>query len=307
MSLLLPPRFEDESSYGFIQRTLVCNYLSWNWLCSQIGLTYGVFPNALHLSGLTRWFGDTINKDDLLHVVGGRGVRTRYQIYGHEFLDRSQIGISVPKICPECLLVYGYKRKFWDIDFVSVCPEHRTRLVKECVKCQAPISWYSLEPSICRCGYIFENGRHVCTDEEISWALWLKQMFEPDLNFDGSQVLTNLRSHRLGVSIRLVRILGMNANVAGKAGKSVMSHLPVDVCASIITEGVKKFVSIANEHSSHGCEFSTHWQELAAERLLESTVSFDEVTFLEAVFAGALSDVKGIQRSGSKQLTLRFD
>lgn len=141
--------------------------------------------------------GDTINKDDLLHVVGGRGVRTRYQIYGHEFLDRSQIGISVPKICPECLLVYGYKRKFWDIDFVSVCPEHRTRLVKECVKCQAPISWYSLEPSICRCGYIFENGRHVCTDEEISWALWLKQMFEPDLNFDGSQVLTNLRSHRL--------------------------------------------------------------------------------------------------------------
>lgn len=307
MSLLLPPRFEDESTCGFIQRTLVCNHLSWNWLCSQIGLTYGVFPTAVHLSGLTRWFSDRISKDDLLHVVGGRGERTRYQIYGHEFLDRSQIGISVPKICPECLLAYGYKRKFWDVDFVSVCPEHGTRLVKECVNCLAPISWYSPEPLICRCGFIFKNGSPICTEEEISWAWWLKEMFESEGKFDGAEQLTNLGNHRLGISIRLIRILGMNANVVGKAGKSVMSHLPVDVCASIITEGVKRFVSIANEHSSNGFDSFTHWQELAAERLLESTVSFDEVTFLEAVFAGTFSDVKGIQRSGSKQLTLRFD
>jgi hypothetical protein len=307
VSLVLPSRFEDESSYGFIQRTLVKNHLSWNWLRNEISLTSGVFPTAAHLNSLSRWFGDSIKKCDLINVIGGRGDRTRYQIYGHEFLDRSQIGISVPKICPECLLIHGYKRKFWDVDFVSVCPEHGTRLVKECVNCSAPISWYSPEPSICRCGFIFKNGSHICTEEEISWAWWLKEMFESEAKFDGAEPLSNLGNHRLGISIRLIRILGMNTKLAGRSRRSVMSHLPIDICASIITEGVNKFRSIANQNFRNGSDVLTHWQELAAERLLKSTISFDEVVFFETILSCAGSDVTGLHRSGSKQLSLRFD
>lgn len=53
------------------------------------------------------------------------------------------------QVCPQCLSNEGFAREAWDLAPVTVCPEHRCRLIDECRACRQPFAWS--RASLLRC------------------------------------------------------------------------------------------------------------------------------------------------------------
>ena len=74
-----------------------------------------------------------------------------YNFY-RALLNRSIIRPHCPKICPECLLQFGYCRRLWDCSLVTACPLHECLLLDSCPKCRRRIKSVRKNLSICSCG-----------------------------------------------------------------------------------------------------------------------------------------------------------
>nr|WP_295829966.1 TniQ family protein [uncultured Azospirillum sp.] len=57
------------------------------------------------------------------------------------------------KVCPRCLDESGYHRALWDMALMTICPDHRLRLVERCPACGSRLGWRVPSPCACRCGY----------------------------------------------------------------------------------------------------------------------------------------------------------
>lgn len=77
---------------------------------------------------------------------------TDFSFYGAH-LNRSIIRPHCPKVCPQCLLEYGYCNRIWDCSLVTVCPIHRSLLVDICPRCKKRIGFARNKVSICPCGF----------------------------------------------------------------------------------------------------------------------------------------------------------
>lgn len=304
MSLLLLNRAEDESTYGYIQRVLLENGLTWGWLGSQVKLTQGVLPNWNYLTALKPWFAESITENDLLRPLIRRNEGKVYRLYGDEFLDRSQVPLTFPKICPDCVLSFGYCRKVWDLGQITACPHHRKRLVRACLNCRTTLSWLRDDVMVCRCGYIYDAEPTPVCDEEIIWASWLSKRLSGVAVHVG-HALDHMSHLRLGFVMRLIRALGMGNLPNILACKPLRTKLDIPTYADVVCEAIKILGRVFSDEVEAPLVL-THWQELAFQRLHEASTSIEEMTVLK-LFVERLTERAFLPSAGAYQLNLDFN
>ena len=85
------------------------------------------------------------------NLIRRPGIEDEYNFYV-AFLNRSIIRPHLPKVCPKCLIDFGYCRRVWDCSLVTVCPLHECLLLDSCPKCRRRIKSVRRNLSICSCG-----------------------------------------------------------------------------------------------------------------------------------------------------------
>jgi hypothetical protein len=152
--LLATPRpHPTEGLLGLLLRTAEANgYPDFRWI--------------LHLAGLRRWSPFASVAKPLAEIlnltpeeIGGRLYAPRQGQPAERFaslrgipLRRSHLSVRAHRFCPECLLADGFSPAEWDLALVTVCPEHRVRLVRNCPACGAEVSWHRDRLLHCQCG-----------------------------------------------------------------------------------------------------------------------------------------------------------
>jgi hypothetical protein len=74
----------------------------------------------------------------------------RLNILGHH-LTASDVSLSNPKVCPECVLELGHIPVWTDFSIVDACPTHGRHLLTHCAACKQKLSWLRPGLLVCRC------------------------------------------------------------------------------------------------------------------------------------------------------------
>src|SRR5437879_3347465 len=120
----------DESFIGYLIRlTEVNHYETPSWILQLAGLgsylrkVSFAFGKSLSLTPLSQLTG--VSEDELsgLSYQRSAGKRTKFSdclVFGS---PAPRIGIRAhrPKVCPACLVEFGYVRKLWDLTPVTIC------------------------------------------------------------------------------------------------------------------------------------------------------------------------------------------
>lgn len=306
MTLVFPERFADESGYGYIQRGLETNGLSWGWLRSKTGIAAGILPSYEKAAAIMDLFHGRLFEHDFLSNQKRDDGRSYLRYYKHEFLGRWQVLGRYQKVCPKCLIQRGYVRKLWDIDLVSVCPVHRTRLIRQCANCNCEISWFRKSHCFCRCGLPFTDqlisGNP--SEFEILWSGWLEQRLDFDCSADLS-IFRGLEHLSLGLTFQVVKILGLGVIQGDCSLRSLNAHCRADRVADVIHTAVIALENAHHANSKSKVDF-THQQELGYERLFQAAATLREVSHLSTLYEKLTGRAPQKTMHGSKQLTLNL-
>jgi hypothetical protein len=157
-----PAPYADESFIGYLTRlTEVNHYDTTSWviqlanLGDRLSKVALAFDSNLDLSFLARLTGAERVTLSALLFPGAKRNRVKcgdYFVFGHP-VSRFVIKSQCPKICPKCLIEYGYIRKIWDLAPVTTCPLHKCLLLDECPNCARRLPITRAKVSICRCEY----------------------------------------------------------------------------------------------------------------------------------------------------------
>jgi hypothetical protein len=135
MRLLLRPKPDKgESFIGYLVRLTELNgYDTPSWILSLSGIDYMelqwtfafIFSKSKGLEKLAHLTNNALSDlNPLLYLPAdssqGYTTEHEYNFYG-ALLNRSIIRPHCPKICPECLLQFGYCRRLWDCSLMSAC------------------------------------------------------------------------------------------------------------------------------------------------------------------------------------------
>ena len=157
----------DESLLGYIVRLTELNgYDTPSWILSLCGTDYMqlqwkfsfIFSRSKLLERLAQITVNTLsNLLPLLYLPERTAKRSgsnpnEYNFYG-ALLNRSVIRPHCPKICPKCLLEFGYCFRIWDCSLVTACPTHKCVLIDTCPQCRKRISCVRNRLSVCACEY----------------------------------------------------------------------------------------------------------------------------------------------------------
>jgi TniQ protein len=166
MKLLMRPKPEKgESFIGYLVRLTELNgYDTPSWILSLANIDYMelqwnfsfVFGKSKGLEKFAQITNNTL--EDLNGLVyfpanssQGNTNEHEYDFYGAS-LNRSIIRPHQPKICPKCLVEFGYCFRVWDCSLVTACPFHECLLLDSCPKCRRRIRCISKSLSVCPCG-----------------------------------------------------------------------------------------------------------------------------------------------------------
>jgi hypothetical protein len=71
-----------------------------------------------------------------------------------------------PKVCPRCLKERAFLPREWELSIWTTCPTHGCFLIRNCPKCQSPISRFRRAIDNCRrCGYRFSRAEGTCASK----------------------------------------------------------------------------------------------------------------------------------------------
>lgn len=180
MSLLVrtPHPQPTESLLGYVLRISEENGYSSAWHIFQLA---GVQPDAM--------LSPQVPVEKLEAVLGMQsGTLSRYAYRSTDgdasfkllgtSLGRSPkehcLGLRSASFCPLCVQEKGFIDAFFDLSVVSVCPDHRCKLLETCPSCSAAVSWFRPGLLTCRCGASLANGSSTpatAEDAELQGAL----------------------------------------------------------------------------------------------------------------------------------------
>jgi hypothetical protein len=142
MKLLITPKPEkDEGFISYLVRLTEANaYDTPSWILSLSNIDYMelqwkfsfVFCHSDGLNKLAKLTGALLSELTALlylpaNLIERPGIEDEYNFYG-AFLNRSIIRPHWPKVCPKCLIDFGYCRRVWDCSLVTACPLHECLL-----------------------------------------------------------------------------------------------------------------------------------------------------------------------------------
>jgi hypothetical protein len=165
--LRTPAPQPDESLMGYILRLSETNYCGtpkwvldlgglkihnlkegWRKLCDD-GVDFTLFKQIARLS------------EEEVNEMKHEFIRSSdyEQCHAQWHVPISSLRFDWPMICPDCLRENPYCRKFWDLQVVTVCPQHHSLLLDICPSCQKLITWNRKSVSRCSCGCDWRETR----------------------------------------------------------------------------------------------------------------------------------------------------
>ncbi|MBT2685429.1 TniQ family protein [Bacillus sp. ISL-37] len=158
-----PPK-SNESLRGYILRLTHLNmYETPRWIYELMGKDFNkskhtnVFLPAIEtLNVLSKITSLSINnlKNLCFWVDNGNNSLSNVFIHSH-----------ICKICPICLKEKGYYENFWELIFITVCPEHNCLLIAKCPNCNKNINWDRSDLFTCRCSFDLRKCIPTSSDE----------------------------------------------------------------------------------------------------------------------------------------------
>lgn len=116
------------------------------------------------------------SQSTVLEVISKEGFETDtffLNQYDHLFFDKPPNKKDLEymyyqkrtKYCPGCITASHYHRLQWDVSIVSVCLEHRCRLIDACPNCSCIIPISSFMVGFCKCGFYFNEAETIKPSE----------------------------------------------------------------------------------------------------------------------------------------------
>ena len=148
----------DESGAGYALRMAGSNHLSFTDIAVAVGSDSRTYLPHSAAGKLAYWFGAD-------PVRLGAAIQSSYKLagqmatgfMGHVFCRTYHVRQHAPQICPACLRMHRKAYAWWDIALVTVCPEHRCRLLDACAACGRRVSWRRPAMLFCQCGAAFDQ------------------------------------------------------------------------------------------------------------------------------------------------------
>jgi hypothetical protein len=78
----------------------------------------------------------------------------QYRLLGQPVAPHDLKRMSRVSLCPECVRSSGFIEAHWDLELMTGCPVHRTRLLSCCPKCHLSLRWLRPGQLECNCGAI---------------------------------------------------------------------------------------------------------------------------------------------------------
>jgi len=79
----------------------------------------------------------------------------QYRVLGHPVALHDLKRLGRVSLCPECVRSAGFIEAHWDLDLMTGCPVHRTRLLSCCPECHLSLRWLRPGQLECNCGARF--------------------------------------------------------------------------------------------------------------------------------------------------------
>lgn len=81
----------------------------------------------------------------------------QYRVLGRPVGCHDLKRISQMSLCPECVRSTGLIEAHWDLELMTGCPVHRSRLLSRCPKCHLGLRWQRPGQLECNCGATLER------------------------------------------------------------------------------------------------------------------------------------------------------
>jgi len=141
------------------------------WVNKSCSFVFGRSLNWAQLSAVTGMDVETLSK----LVYPSAGAPNSAMAFGYA-IPQYLIRPFKPKVCPQCLVEFGYCRKVWDFAFVTVCAVHQCLLLDECPGCGLSLSLVRNKVSVCRCKFDWREAICLPIDEsELRIARYVHQ------------------------------------------------------------------------------------------------------------------------------------
>ncbi|MFA6063610.1 MAG: TniQ family protein [Gallionella sp.] len=175
--MLLLPRtpkpYSAESLLGYILRSSEENgYESPKYVMQHLGFTSKkLVPTLLPVEKFASALGR--KPEELKQLEYSTEIKTggrEFRILGHSLgpsIKRYHLRLNTPRFCPDCVKQQGFLDALWDLELVTACPKHKTRLLESCPNCGHEIKWYRPGLLKCTCGATFTPTDSPITDEII--------------------------------------------------------------------------------------------------------------------------------------------
>jgi TniQ len=147
-----PRPYPTESLFGYILRLAEENgYPTPSSIFALIGIRNNQFMSRrLPLQELARVAHRELG--ELERIAYYCGDPRQYRLLGRPVASHELKRISHVSLCPECVRSSGFIEAHWDLELMTGCPVHRTRLLSFCPKCHLSLRWLRPGQLECNCG-----------------------------------------------------------------------------------------------------------------------------------------------------------
>jgi len=146
-----PRPYPTESLFGYILRLAEENgYPTPHRILALVGIRDTHFSSRrIPLRELARIaHRDLCELDQIAYCTGPR----QYCILGRPVANYELKARDQVSLCPECVRSAGFIEAQWDLELMTGCPVHRTRLLSCCPKCHLSLRWLRPGKLECTCG-----------------------------------------------------------------------------------------------------------------------------------------------------------
>lgn len=215
-----------ESLSSFIIRLNTANhYLTPSYIFKSIMNRYpsknpNIVDNSDGLSRLEMLSGKSLN---VLQEMGFiKQACNSYRLSSSQDINRYLIQSHGTKICPVCLILYGYQKKIWELTLVTACTEHEVILLDKCPKCNHHFQWLRREILKCSCGQsLIDIETTPLHKNEVVLSSLVASLYAGTQLVETTECFPLKNLDIFNIAKLVFFIAGMLLNIADTTGKSI--------------------------------------------------------------------------------------
>jgi TniQ len=217
------------------------------------------------------------------------------RLLGH-LLVPTDLGLTNPKVCPQCIAEKGFIEAHWHLELMVACPIHHRSALSTCPKCGKRLSWFRPGLLECKCGGNLQDGElHSISEAEASLldvirrkVLTLPTSKENPAALPQDQLMAmNLRS-----LLSVIRTLGKHRMIADGGTGSANRERVVSQASRVLMNWPRNFIDLftdlgrtlpATPASGVGKQFTSIYSSLFKSKAIRprEQTDFLKIAFLD--------------------------